>query len=105
MSNEKQRDKKDGGSIKSFIVLAVIILLCYLFYDNVIASHWVIVFHIDGDISHFNIDQNGQKFKDAASCLSYAVDLNSQSNLFKYECGYRCKQSDYEPYVYCEKWS
>lgn len=99
----EQKEKSSVG--KAIIFIAIIALIGWLIYDNVIASHWVVVFNVKGDRSFYTIDSEGEKFKDGSSCLQYATNLNSTSKVFDYQCGYRCKQIDSTPFVSCEKWT
>lgn len=97
------KDKPKTG--KAIIVVLILALVGWLIYDNLIASHWVIVFNTKGDRTYYTIDNNGEKFRDGASCLQYATNLNATGVLFDYQCGYRCKQIDTQPFVSCEKWT
>lgn len=100
--SEKEGKKSGGGG---FLGLIIFIIIVWLVYDNFIAKHWVIVYNVRGDNSLYTIDSNGEKFKDAPSCLSYATNLNLNSSVFRYQCGYRCQHSDTQPFVSCQKWS
>ena len=100
MSDKEQSKKGGGGGI---IGLIIFIIIAWLVYDNLIASHWVVVYSWQGTAT-YAIDDT-QKFKDAASCLAYATNLNAQAAVLQYQCGYRCKEVQGAPFVTCEKWS
>ena len=100
MSEKPQNKSGGGGGIIGLIIFAIVV---WLIYDNFIASHWVVVYSWQGTPT-YNIDDT-QKFRDAASCVAYSANLNSQAAILKYQCGYKCKNVDTAPFVVCEKWA
>lgn len=101
---EKQAVKKSGDGDRIALVVLIAIIAAVLVYNNYFAKHWVVVYGWDNSNDVYSIDDT-QKFKDAASCAAYVADLNTQANVLRYQCGYKCKKTSEKPLVVCEKWS
>lgn len=101
---EAEKKKKSGGGDRITLVVLIAIIAAVLVYNNYFAKHWVVVYGWDNSNDVYSIDDT-QKFKDAASCAAYVADLNTQANVLRYQCGYKCKKTSEKPLVVCEKWS
>lgn len=88
----------DGDFIVGLIIIAVI---GWLIYDNLIASHYSIIYTLrDGDGSaKFIYDE---EYKTETDCISKSMYLNDRGGLLVYQCGYKCRLDGDS--VYCDRW-